>query len=220
MERWGVKIDSDLLEAMSNEFKEKIYDLEQSIFQQSGEKFNINSPKQLGFVLFEKMGLPAQKKTKKKTGFSTDMEVMASLAKSYPIAADILSYRTYSKLKNTYIDSLPKLVNPETGRVHTSYNQTVAATGRLSSSDPNLQNIPIRGDEGERSVVLLFLKPAGILLPRITAKLSLEYLLTILRTPRLFRLSYIMKMSTQERRVKCLALLPDWLTTNCVAALK
>jgi DNA polymerase-1 len=96
------------------------------------------------------MGLPTHKKTKKKTGYSTDMEVMTMLARDYPIAEHILNYRTLAKLKGTYIDALPKLVNPETGRVHTSYNQTVAATGRLSSSDPNLQNIPIRGEEGRK----------------------------------------------------------------------
>jgi DNA polymerase I len=150
MEQWGVKIDTDLLNDMSKEFEGRLYELERDIYREADEEFNINSPKQLGQILFEQMGLPTHKKTKKKTGYSTDMEVMTILARDYPIAEYILNYRTLSKLKGTYIDALPKLVNPETGRVHTSYNQTVAATGRLSSSDPNLQNIPIRGEEGRK----------------------------------------------------------------------
>jgi len=150
MERWGVRIDVDLLNDMSKEYEGRLERIEQSIYNQAGEEFNINSPKQLGAILFEKLNLPTQKKTKKKTGYSTDTEVMTFLARDYPIAAEITAYRTLAKLKGTYIDALPKLVNPETGRVHTSYNQTVAATGRLSSSDPNLQNIPIRGEDGKK----------------------------------------------------------------------
>jgi DNA polymerase-1 len=148
MERWGVRINVELMQDLSKEFEERLARLEKEIYHLAGESFNINSTKQLGYVLFEKLRLPHSKKTKKKTGYSTDTEVMAMLAAAHPIAAEILNYRTLSKLKSTYIDALPKLVNPATGRVHTSYNQTVTATGRLSSSDPNLQNIPARGEEG------------------------------------------------------------------------
>jgi DNA polymerase-1 len=110
--------------------------------------FNVNSPKQLGTVLFDKLGLPVIKRTK--SGPSTDMEVLETLAFEHPIAEAILAYRSLAKLKSTYVDALPQLIHPQTGRIHTSYHQTVTATGRLSSSDPNLQNIPIRSEEGRR----------------------------------------------------------------------
>jgi DNA polymerase-1 len=160
MEQWGVKIDIELMRSLSKEFEERLSLLEEEIYKLAGETFNINSTKQLGYILFEKLGLPHSKKTKKKTGYSTDTEVMALLAPAHPIAAEILNYRTLSKLKSTYIDALPKLVNPRTGRVHTSYNQTVTATGRLSSSDPNLQNIPARGEEAVK-IRQAFIPEAG-----------------------------------------------------------
>jgi DNA polymerase-1 len=122
--------------------------LEAEIWQEAGEEFTIASPKQLAEVLFEKLMLPASKKTK--TGYSTDSSVLTELAESYPIAQMILDYRQVEKLRSTYVESLPKLINPDTGRVHTTFNQTVAATGRLSSTDPNLQNIPIRTELGLR----------------------------------------------------------------------
>ena len=112
----------------------------------AGETFNINSPQQLGRILFDKLNLPAVKKTK--TGYSTDTEVLQTLSALHKLPQEVLEYRTLSKLKNTYIDVLPTLINRETGRIHASFNQMVVATGRLSSSDPNLQNIPIRGEEG------------------------------------------------------------------------
>jgi DNA polymerase-1 len=118
------------------------------VHELAGTPFNVASPKQLGEVLFERLKLPRGKKTK--TGWSTDVEVLTGLAEEHPIAARVLDYRSLAKLKSTYCDALPKLVHPDTGRIHTSFNQAVTATGRLSSSDPNLQNIPIRTEEGRR----------------------------------------------------------------------
>ncbi len=148
MEITGVKIDTDFLKAMSMELKEKIDFIMEDIFAVAGEEFNINSPKQLSVVLFEKLGLPAVKKTK--TGFSTNNEVLVKLAEKHELPAKILEYRSIAKLKSTYIDSLPAMVNSVTGRVHTSFNQAVTSTGRLSSSNPNLQNIPVKTDLGKR----------------------------------------------------------------------
>ncbi|MFO8113588.1 MAG: DNA polymerase I, partial [Desulfosalsimonadaceae bacterium] len=149
MERTGIRVDTNRLRAMSKELAEELDTIRDDIFTLAGEEFNINSSQQLGVILFEKMGLPKQKKTKKKTGYSTDVEVLTSLAAIHELPAMILRHRTLSKLKSTYVDALVELVNPETGRVHTSFNQTVTATGRLSSSNPNLQNIPVRTDAGK-----------------------------------------------------------------------
>jgi len=148
MEISGIKIDLSLMEALSKELEREIESLEKRIYFLAGEKFNINSPKQLQEILFKKLGLRTIKKTK--TGFSTDVEVLEQLALEHELPKEILDHRTLSKLKNTYVDGLPKIVNPKTGRLHTSFNQTVTATGRLSSSEPNLQNIPIRGEWGKR----------------------------------------------------------------------
>jgi len=148
MEMNGVKIDRSLLEEMSKEFEGKIASIADRIYLLAGEQFNINSSQQLAKILFEKLKLPKVKRTK--TGVSTDTEVLTKLAQQHDLPGELLAYRSLSKLKSTYIDALPKLINPRTGRVHTSYNQTVTATGRLSSSDPNLQNIPIRSEEGKR----------------------------------------------------------------------
>ncbi|PLX95979.1 MAG: DNA polymerase I [Desulfuromonas sp.] len=148
MEWAGMRLDTALLDRLSAQMNEKLVALEKEIHGIAGIPFNIASPKQLGEILFEKLGLPRGKKTK--TGWSTNVEVLSKLAEEHPIAARILDFRSLAKLKGTYTDALPKLVNPETGRVHTSFNQTVTATGRLSSSDPNLQNIPIRSEEGSR----------------------------------------------------------------------
>ena len=146
MEMTGVKIDVSLLEHMAKEYEVKLKAMEKEIFAIAGVEFNINSPKQLAGVLFDRLHLPVIKKTK--TGASTNVDVLNELAVQHPLPEKILAYRSLAKLKSTYLDALPRLVNPETGRVHTSYNQTVTATGRLSSSDPNLQNIPIRREEG------------------------------------------------------------------------
>ncbi len=148
MELTGVAIDVEQLEALSATLAVDIRNTEQRIYEMAGEEFNIGSPKQLQRILFEKMGLAAAKKTK--TGFSTSAAVLEEMAADYPIVQEILNWRELTKIKSTYADALPKLINPETGRIHTSLNQTATATGRLSSSDPNLQNIPIRTDLGRQ----------------------------------------------------------------------
>ncbi len=148
MEMNGVKIDVDLLRDFSKEIENQLHRKMDQIYGLAGEVFNINSSQQLGKILFDKLKLPVIKKTK--TGYSTDVEVLEKLSLHHDLPLEILGYRNLTKLKSTYIDALPKLLHPETGRVHTSYNQTVTATGRLSSSDPNLQNIPIRTEEGNR----------------------------------------------------------------------
>ncbi|WP_306535501.1 DNA polymerase I [Geobacter sp.] len=151
MELAGVKLDLPLLGELSAGLGAQLVELEGRIMGLAPEPFNINSPKQLGEVLFERLGLATGKKTKTKTGWSTNVEELERLADAgHEIAALILQYRGLSKLKSTYTDALPKLVQPATGRVHTSYNQTVTNTGRLSSSEPNLQNIPVRTEEGRR----------------------------------------------------------------------
>jgi len=161
MELRGVKLDLALLLELSGMFAGQLATLEKEIFASAGCEFNINSPKQLGEVLFERLKLPAGRKTK--TGWSTDMDVLARLAIEHEIASLILQFRSISKLKSTYTDALPKLVDPSTGRVHTSYNQAVTNTGRLSSSEPNLQNIPIRSEEG-RKIRRAFIAEEGSLL--------------------------------------------------------
>ena len=148
MEKKGVLVDTALLKQMSEELGELLSISEEKIFRLSGEKFNINSPKQLQTILFEKLKLSKGRKTK--DGFSTDVDVLTELARNHELPGEILAYRSLAKLKSTYVDALPALINAQTGRIHTSYNQTVAATGRLSSSNPNLQNIPIRTMEGKR----------------------------------------------------------------------
>ncbi len=147
MELGGVKLDRKLLKEFSEQLNKDLIEVEQKIFEKAGTEFNLNSPQQLGEVLFEKMKIPAGKKTK--TGqYSTAESVLAKLSNDYEVPAWVLDYRSLSKLKSTYVDALPKMVNEESGRIHTNFNQTVAATGRLSSSNPNLQNIPIRTERG------------------------------------------------------------------------
>ncbi len=148
MEETGVALDRPYLEAMSRDMEQQLRALEETIYEMAGERFNINSTQQLARILFEKLKLPTGRRTK--TGYSTDAAVLEKLAKDYELPRKLLEYREISKLKSTYVDALPRLINPRTGRVHTSYNQTVAATGRLSSSDPNLQNIPIRTEIGRQ----------------------------------------------------------------------
>jgi DNA polymerase-1 len=146
MERNGVCVNPEALSGLGEFMRSEAKRLEKEIWDEAGEEFTIASPKQLAEVLFEKLMLPASKKTK--TGYSTDSSVLTELAETYPIAQMILDYRQVEKLRSTYVESLPRLINPNTGRVHTTFNQTVAATGRLSSTDPNLQNIPIRTELG------------------------------------------------------------------------
>jgi len=149
MELNGIKIDSHLFRDLSSQFEERLSDLTKEIYKEAGMEFNINSPQQLSFVLFEKLKLPGLKKTSKTKTFSTNVKVLRQLASGvHRLPELLLEYRTLSKLKSTYLDSLVDLVNPKTGRVHTSFNQAVTATGRLSSSNPNLQNIPVRGETG------------------------------------------------------------------------
>ena len=159
IERNGVLIDASRLQAQSHELAQRLVKIEQEAYEIAGQPFNMGSPKQIGEILFNKLGLPVVKKTA--TGApSTDEEVLDKLAEDYPLPAKILEYRGLAKLKSTYTDKLPLQVNPETGRVHTNYSQAVAVTGRLASTDPNLQNIPIRTAEGRR-VREAFVAPAG-----------------------------------------------------------
>jgi DNA polymerase-1 len=148
MEKTGVAVDTKYLKQLSDEFGKRLDSLSSQIYEIAGEQFNINSPKQLAAVMFEKLGLPVVKRTK--TGYSTDVEVLEKLASKHVLPATILEFRELSKLKSTYVDALPKLIDPSTKRIHTSFNQTVTQTGRLSSSQPNLQNIPIKKEEGRK----------------------------------------------------------------------
>ena len=148
MEQTGIKIDVAHLQALSTEFATRLREIEAKAHALIGETINLASPKQLSHVFFEKLGYPVIKKTK--TGYSTDQEVLETLAKDYELPGVVLEYRMLAKLKSTYVDALPKLADNGSGRVHTSYNQTGTATGRLSSTDPNLQNIPIRSEDGKR----------------------------------------------------------------------
>ena len=159
MERTGVLIDDFLLAQHSEELGRRLHALEQQAHELAGQPFNLGSPKQLGEILFTKLGLPVVKKTA--TGQpSTDEDVLSQLAEDYPLPKLLLEHRSLAKLKNTYTDKLPQMVNPRTGRVHTSFSQAVAVTGRLASSEPNLQNIPIRTPEGRR-IRAAFIAPAG-----------------------------------------------------------
>lgn len=158
MEKAGIATDQKRWEEVRNELKARETELLDAIYEAAGEEFNVNSPKQLGVILFEKMGMPVGKKTK--SGYSTAADVLETLAEHYPFVKKILEYRTISKLISTYLEALPLLIRPETGRIHTSFNQTVTATGRLSSSDPNLQNIPVRSAEG-RQIRSLFVPGQG-----------------------------------------------------------
>ena len=148
LEQTGVALDVPYLAAMSKELEKELVGVEAKIYELAGTTFNINSPKQLGTVLFEHLKLPAGRRTK--TGFSTDVAVLEELANQHELPRVLLEYRQLTKLKSTYVDALPRLINPQTRRLHTSFNQTVAATGRLSSSEPNLQNIPVRTELGRR----------------------------------------------------------------------
>ncbi len=178
MEVNGFHLDTAVLAGLAKELDHQLAVILEEIYRKAGMAFNVNSPKQLSEVLFEKLRLPAVKKTK--TGYSTDEEVLTQLALQHDLPADILNYRSLSKLKSTYVDALPLLVNPDTGRLHTSLNQTVTATGRLSSSEPNLQNIPVKGEWGGR-IREAFVAGAGCVLlsadynqiePRILAHLA------------------------------------------------
>ncbi|MFO7570031.1 MAG: DNA polymerase I [Smithellaceae bacterium] len=174
MEKKGVLVDTELLKQMSETLGQSLSVSEEKIHRLAGEKFNINSPKQLQAVLFEKLKLPRGKKTKE--GYSTDVDVLTDLARGHELPAEILAYRSLAKLKSTYVDALPALIHPQTGRIHTSYNQTVAATGRLSSSNPNLQNIPIRTPEGKRIRQAFIAAPGSVLISADYSQIELRVL--------------------------------------------
>jgi DNA polymerase-1 len=148
MERNGIALDIGLLKDMSQEMVEEMVRIEDEIYRSVGHRFNINSTQQLGRILFDELRLPSGRKTK--SGYSTDISILENLRGAHPVIEHVIEYRQLAKLKSTYVDALPALMDPETGRVHTSFNQTVTATGRLSSSDPNLQNIPVRTEIGKR----------------------------------------------------------------------
>jgi DNA polymerase-1 len=150
MEVWGVKVDREALEELSAELGSELRSLELKIFALSGGEFNINSPQQLADVLFHKIQLQPSRRTRITKRYSTSLDILQELAPLHPLAQYALEFRQMAKLKSTYADALPLLISPETGRIHTSYNQTVTSTGRLSSSEPNLQNIPMRGEIGQR----------------------------------------------------------------------
>jgi DNA polymerase-1 len=159
IERNGVLIDTGILQIQSHELGKRMLEIETSAYELAGQPFNLNSPKQIGEIFFEKLQLPVVKKTPSGAP-STDEEVLAKLAEDYPLPKVLLEYRSLAKLKSTYTDKLPKMIDPTTGRVHTNYAQTVAVTGRLASNEPNLQNIPIRTAEGRR-IREAFVAPAG-----------------------------------------------------------
>jgi DNA polymerase-1 len=183
MEIWGVKIDSASLKDLSSELQEELDRLKEKIYSISGEIFNLNSPQQLAQVLFEKMGLKPSRKTKKTKSHSTNVEVLQDLSKDHPIAQHALEFRQLSKLKSGYADTLPLLVKPETQRIHTSFNQTVAATGRLSSSDPNLQNIPVRGELGQRFRQAFIPEPGHLFLSADYSQIELRILAHLSQDP-------------------------------------
>ncbi|OGW39384.1 MAG: DNA polymerase I [Nitrospirae bacterium RBG_13_39_12] len=174
IEEEGVKIDPNKLQEISKELERELDGIQKRIYFLAGEEFNINSPKQLSNVLFHTLGFQPRKKTK--TGYSTDMSILAELAETDEFPGEIINYRSLSKLKTTYIDVLPTLVNSKTGRIHTSFNQTATATGRLSSSEPNLQNIPIKGDWGVRIREAFIAEEGNLLLSADYSQIELRIL--------------------------------------------
>lgn len=148
MEQTGIAVDTERLAVIRENLHQRAAEIATDIYRDAGEEFNISSPKQLGQILFEKLGLPPARKTK--TGYSTDAEVLQGLLSEHPIVGKVMEYRTVTKLISTYLDGMEEMISPATGRIHSRFNQTVTATGRLSSSDPNLQNIPIRTEEGRK----------------------------------------------------------------------
>jgi DNA polymerase-1 len=181
MEMRGICLDRNKLHQLSSLFNDQLQQLETEIHGQAGEIFNIQSSQQLGRILFEKLHLPTIKKTKKKTGYSTDVEVLTRLAEQHELPAYILRHRSLAKLKSTYVDALLEQVDQETGRIHTSFNQTVAATGRLSSSNPNLQNIPIRTEEGREIRKAFIPQPGWTLMSADYSQIELRILAHVAR---------------------------------------
>jgi DNA polymerase I len=186
VERQGVLIDAQVLARQSHELGERLLALEQEAYAIAGQPFNLGSPKQIGEILFTKLGLPVKKKTASGAP-STDEEVLQELAADYPLPARLLEHRSLSKLKGTYTDKLPLMVNPHTGRVHTNYAQAVAVTGRLSSNDPNLQNIPIRTPEGRRVREAFIAPPGHVLMSADYSQIELRIMAHISEDPNLLR---------------------------------
>lgn len=187
MEMAGIRIDQDKLHELSKSFQQQLQRLEEDIYTLAGERFNVQSSQQLGRILFEKLQLPTVKKTKKKTGYSTDVEVLTRLAEQHELPAFLLRHRSLAKLKSTYVDALLEQVDEQTGRIHTSFNQTVTATGRLSSSDPNLQNIPIRTEEGREIRKAFVARPGWSLLSADYSQIELRLLAHYADDPILIR---------------------------------
>jgi DNA polymerase I len=183
MEACGVLVDTDGLKGISREISGFLQGMEGRIYGLAGQEFNINSPKQLGEILFEKLGLPAAKKTK--TGYSTDSKVLESLSFRHDLPQVILEYRMYTKLKNTYVDALPEMMDPRTGRIHTRFNQAVTATGRISSSEPNLQNIPVRSEMGKRIREAFTAPPGHLIVSADYSQIELRILAHITGDPSL-----------------------------------
>lgn len=181
MERAGIKLELTVLEEVGRDLKVRIEKLSQEIYKLAGEKFNLNSPKQLAAILFEKLGLPASKKTK--TGYSTRAEVLEELAPQYEIAALVLVHRQLTKLQNTYIEGLAALFEPKSKRLYTSFNQTITATGRLSSTEPNLQNIPVRLPEGRRIRKAFLPSKGNLLLAADYSQIELRVLAHLAQDP-------------------------------------
>lgn len=183
MERCGVQLDVDALTLMSREFAARLDALMQEIYALAGGEFNIASPPQLRGVLFDRLGMSRKGVRRGKTGLSTDVDVLTRLAGEHPLPAKILEYRSLAKLKSTYLDALPAAINPRTGRLHTSFNQTVTATGRLSSSEPNLQNIPTRGAEGQRIRAAFIGRPGSFILAADYSQIELRVLAHLSEDP-------------------------------------
>jgi len=181
MEMSGMRVDEELLSKMHQEFESKIEKLEKEAYELAGQEFNLASPKQVSDILFGKLQLESVKKTK--TGQSTDSGVLEVLAHVHPLPKLLLEHRMLSKLLGTYVDALPKLINPQTGRVHTSFNQAVTGTGRLSSSDPNLQNIPIRSQEGRRIREAFIAEEGCVLISLDYSQIELRLLAQVSQDP-------------------------------------
>jgi DNA polymerase-1 len=186
IERNGVFIDVQRLQAQSHELGTKLLQLEQQAYELAGQPFNLNSPKQLGEIFFEKLKHPVVKKTASGAP-STDEEVLHKLAEDYPLPKLLLEYRGLAKLKSTYTDKLPKMVNPTTGRVHTNYGQAIAVTGRLSSNDPNLQNIPVRTAEGRRIREAFIASPGNVIVSADYSQIELRIMAHLSEDPAMLR---------------------------------
>lgn len=183
MELSGILVDQNLLDNLKVEFDQRLAELEKQVHALAGQEFNLNSPKQLAEILFVKLGLPPQRKTK--TGYSTDVDVLSTLSHMHDLPKKLLDYRTITKLNSTYVIQLKNLINPQTQRVHTTFNQTIAATGRLSSTDPNLQNIPIKTQEGRRIRQVFIAPPEHVLFSADYSQIELRLLAAFSKDPEL-----------------------------------